>query len=150
LYHPRCYRWALLPAILARILQVNPEEQADEDKVVEEKLMKNLLDFIRHAHQYQRELQSKTDDKFLDGGGDASSANFATFLLKHLRQCLKSVMITFLDKAQLRQALLSSRSRAEVLHIVVQVGDRLVEDVDAITGNEWLQIKEAFMVMLDT
>lgn len=141
-------RWALLPAILARILQVNPDDQADEDKAVEEKLMKNLLDFIRHAHQYQRELQSKSDDKFLEGG--SSSSKFTLLLLGHLRQCLKSVMITFSDKAQLRQALLSSRSRAEVLHIIVLVGDKLVEDVDAIAGNEWIQIREAFMVMLDT
>lgn len=127
---------------------MNPNDQNDDDKLVEEKLMKNLLIFIQFAHQYQLELQNASGDNYSDEG--QPSSRFSYMLLTNLRQCLKSVMVAFLDKVQLRMALLSSRSRAEVLHVIVQVGDRVSEYVDAIAANEWMQIRETFMQMLDT
>lgn len=136
---PPNYRWILIPAIVARILQVKPSDQLEEDKVVEEKLLKHVLDFIRYAHAYQQET-------FL---GPNSSTEFTYYLLGNLRQCIKSVMVTFMDKVQLRQALLSSRSRAEIMHVVIQVGEKVSEYVDLVTKNEWIQIRETFMAMLD-
>ena len=65
---------------------------------------------------------------------------------------MKSVMVSFMERkrrSQLRQALLSSRSRAEVMHIVVQVGDKVSEEDMHGTDNDWVHIREAFMTMLD-
>ncbi len=61
-------------------------------------------------------------------------------------------MVSFMEKAQLRLALLSSRSRAEVMHVVVQVGDSVCEELaidDASSSIDWVQLREAFMSMLD-
>lgn len=67
----------------------------------------------------------------------------------NLRQCVTSVMVTFSDKNQLRSALLSSRSRAEVMHVIVKVGDKVGESVDLLAATEWTEVREAFMSMLD-
>lgn len=91
------YRWALIPVILARILQVappphatnssptlllsptphiphptphltspppppaqtDPADQNEEDKEVEERLMRTVLQFAQHSHQYQQEMQAR-------------------------------------------------------------------------------------------
>ena len=140
--------WALLPAILARILQVSPSGQQEEDTAIEQRLSKTLLEFINHTHQYLQDivLQAAAGNaSILQDGGPKT---FAIEFVAHLRQCVKSVMVSFMEKTQLRQALLSSRSRAEVMHIVVQVGDKVSEDMHG-TDNDWVHIREAFMTMLD-
>ena len=128
---------------------MNPLEHIEEDRIVEEKLLKTLLDFIRHASAYQEQLyvtstQNQTQSN--DFG-----IQFTYMLLENLRNCLKSVMVAFLDKQQLRNALLSSRHRAEIMHIIVQVGDKICNsnNVDKIASNEWIQRRETFMSMLD-
>lgn len=47
-------------------------------------------------------------------------------LLVHLRQCIKSVMVSQMETKQLRKALVSSRKRAEVMHIILRLGDQIV------------------------
>ena len=82
-------------------------------------------------------------------GGD-TMAPFTRVLLGHLRQCVKSVMVSQMEKSRLRIALLSARSRAEVMHVIVQIGDEVAIDaVNATIATEWTQMKEAFMSMLD-
>eukprot|EP01035_Chromulina_nebulosa_P017710 gene17710-23302_t len=137
---PPNHRWALLPAILSRVLQVNPINLPDEDKLVEEKLLKTLTDFIRYAHNYQQELKQTSPNDYIE---------FSLNILSYLRQCLKSVMVTFLDKNELRQALLSSRYRAEIMHIITQIGDKISDDVYVTIRNDWISIRETFMSMLD-
>jgi len=137
---PPNHRWALLPAILSRVLQVNPTNLPDEDKLVEEKLLKTLTDFIRYAHNYQQELKQTSPSDYIE---------FSLNILSYLRQCLKSVMVTFLDKNELRQTLLSSRYRAEIMHIITQIGDKISDDVDINIRNDWVSIRETFMSMLD-
>lgn len=107
------YRWALIPVILARILQTDPAEQNDEDKDVEEKLMRTILQFAQHSHQYQQEMQSQVPP--------CSTHPFTLQLLTHLRQTVRSCMVAHLEKSQLRQALLSSRHRAEVRMTTAQI-----------------------------
>lgn len=151
------HRWALIPAILARILQVNPSDQQEEDKQVENKLIATLIGFIHHTHQYQKELQQREEMEMRSFAAAAwppaqpiASMRFATEFLGNLRQSIKSVMVSFMDKAQLRQALLSSRSRAEVIHIIVQMGDKVCETlVEESLAQEWIRLREAFMSMLD-
>ena len=67
----------------------------------------------------------------------------------NLRQCLKAILVTQMDKNKLRQVLMSEKTRAEVLHIVVQIGDRVAHVADSQLAEEWVQTREAFMAMLD-
>jgi hypothetical protein len=76
-------------------------------------------------------------------------AVFSNVLLSNLRQCIKSVMVTQIEKSKLRQALISERTRAEVMHMVVQIGDKVRPSADARLAEEWVQTREAFMSMLD-
>jgi hypothetical protein len=76
-------------------------------------------------------------------------AVFSNVLLSNLRQCIKSVMVTQMEKSKLRQALISERTRAEVMHMVVQIGDKVRPSADARLAEEWVQTREAFMSMLD-
>ena len=85
-------------------------------------------------------------------GAVAELASFSFKLLTNLRQCLRSVMVSQMEKAQLRTALLSSRARAEVMQNVVQVGDQVavwVTKSNSTVSAEWSQMREAFMSMLD-
>ena len=85
-------------------------------------------------------------------GAVAELASFSLKLLTNLRQCLRSVMVSQMEKAQLRKALLSSRARAEVMQNVVQVGDQVavwVTKSNSTVSAEWSQMREAFMSMLD-
>jgi len=139
-------RWALLPVILARVLQLDPAEQSAEEKEVEQKLMKTLVQFVQHSREFQ---QAQAQQQHQRTGGSGAPAPFSTQLLGNLRQCVKSVMVSQMEKSKLRAALLSSRSRAEVMHIIVQVGDLVAKDVDSSVADDWASMREAFMSMLD-
>jgi hypothetical protein len=96
-------RWALLQVILARILQKRPPED-EEGRAVEAKLMETLLAFVKWPE------------------------NPAT--LAQVKQCLKSVMISHMEKNILKEAL-SLRSRAEVLQAVLHKGEAIAADETA-------------------
>jgi hypothetical protein len=135
-------RWALIPVIMARVLQADPTDQPAEDQAVEQKLLKILLQFIHHSHQFQQDQQALA-------APHGNIAPFTLTLLHHLRQCVKSVMVSQMEKSRLRSALLSSRSRAEVMHVVVEIGDKVANSADETSSTEWVALREAFMSMLD-
>ena len=76
--------------------------------------MKTLVQFVQHSREFQQSQQMRNPL-------DNATVTFTTQLLGHLRQCVKSVMVSQMEKSKLRGALLSSRSRAEVMHVIVQV-----------------------------
>jgi hypothetical protein len=135
-------RWALLPVILARVLQLDPSEQPIEEQEVEKKLMKTLVQFVQHSREYQQSQQMRHPP-------NSGPAPFTAQLLGNLRQCVKSVMVSQMEKSKLRAALLSSRSRAEVMHVIVQIGDQVAADAEAAGSDDWGSMREAFMSMLD-
>ena len=76
---------------------------------------------------------------------------FTLQLLGHLRETVRSVMVGQLDgESKLKEALLSSRHRAEVMHVVVGVGEKINAAVDEATRNDWVKVCEAFYTLLDS
>jgi hypothetical protein len=150
-------RWTLLPVLVARILQRDPSEQSKEDLVVEASLLATIIEFI----QYEEDC---IVNRVNVGNNIPPSV-----LLIHLRQCIKSVMVSQMETKQLRKALVSSRKRAEVMHIILRLGDQIVstfckEDmseeeieasampltyIDAQRKTDWMQLRDAFMLMLE-
>ena len=127
--------------------------------------MKALVQFVKHSREFQQSEEQKKQlmntqsegGLGLEGsggvGGGQGVAPFTTILLNNLRQSVKCVMVSQMEKNKLRNALLSSRSRAEVLHVIVQIGDQVAQDVgggeSTVAAIEWSQIRDAFMSMLD-
>jgi hypothetical protein len=142
-------RWALLPVILARIFQSDTTIHTDEDKDVEQLLIKTLLDFIQYSQKLQVEQEEQFKKSCEEKSQPISPAPFTPVLLGHLRQCVKSVMISQMEKNKLRQALTSSRIRAEIMHVIIQVGTKVAEDASSESAADWTQMSEAFMSMLD-
>lgn len=159
-------RWALLPVILAKILLSPPAQDPpssssaatsstttagststpaggvhNEALVVEQRLLRTIIEFLQYSFQFQIEQQSQAPP--------GVSAVFTNVLLSNLRHCIKSVIVTQMEKSKLRQALISERTRAEVMHIVVQIGDKVRPSADVRLAEEWSQTREAFMSMLD-
>jgi hypothetical protein len=140
-------RWALVPVVLARALMAaaaapgqQPVPANPEAQMVECRLLHSISDFISHC--YQTHMQG--------GSLSIASENAALELLSQLRQCVKNVIITHMEKRkQLRDTLLSEKARAELMHLIVQVGDNVSLETDAQHAEEWMQTKEAFMAMLD-
>lgn len=119
---------------------------------VEQHLLRTIIEFLQFSFQYQIEqhqLLQQQQQQFLNISGPII-APFTNILLSNLRQCIKSVMVTQMDKNKLRQALISERTRAEVMHIIVQIGDKVSVVADSQLTEEWVQTREAFMAMLDT
>lgn len=134
-------RWALLPVILARVLQSDPLEHSGDELAVEKKLLQTLVQFIEHSHEFQKNQQA-----LVSTGG---SAPFTSMLLSHLRLCVKSVMVSQMEKSRLRATLKISRDRAVVMNVIVQIGDEVSTDAIETVATEWVQMREAFMCMLD-
>jgi hypothetical protein len=134
-------RWALLPVILARVLQSDPTEQSADEQGVEKKLLQTLVQFIEHSHDFQKNQQALV----LRG----VAAPFTTMLLGNLRLCVKSVMVSQMEKSRLRTTLKISRDRAVVMNVIVQIGDEVAKDAGETVATEWAQMREAFMCMLD-
>ena len=108
---------------------------------MEQRLLKTIIEFLQYSFQFQIEQQSQVPP--------GSVAIFTDVLLSNLRQCIKSVMVTQMEKSKLRQALISERTRAEVMHMIVQIGDKVMMTADRRLAEEWVQTREAFMSMLD-
>ena len=146
------HRWALLPVILAKTLlaqsyspdsSCNPTAAtaAQEARAVEQRLLRTIIEFLQYSYQFQIEQQQM----FPPG----VPAEFTNILLANLRQCIKSVMITQMEKEKLIQTLISERTRAEVMHFIVQIGDKICGTADQRLAEEWTQTREAFISMLD-
>jgi hypothetical protein len=131
---------------------------------IERKLLRSISEYLKKCYQQHREnqqaiLNSTSGSGVVSGGlGQApiitTATEFTHELLSNLRQCLKNIMITQMNKkSQLKESLLADRTRAEVLYLVVQLGDQLVsesaETLESQITIEWIQTKEAFMSLLD-
>jgi len=148
------HRWALLPVILAKILLSTPPAEnpknpgaAGEALAVEQRLLKTIIEFLQYSYQYHVDMLAASTGQ--QQQQQASSTSFANILTANLRQCMKSVMVTQMEKSKLRQALTSERTRAEVMHMVVQIGDQTAPHTNSNVREEWSQTREAFMAMLD-
>ena len=131
-----------MPVILARVLQSDPLEQSIDEQAVEKKLLHTLTLFIEHSHEYQKNQQALVSS----AGGIAP---FTSMLLGNLRLCVKSVMVSQMEKSRLRTTLKFSRDRAVVMNVIVQIGDEVAEQAAETISTEWAQMREAFMCMLD-
>lgn len=135
----------MIPVILARLLQTPPNSTATinpENAQVEQQLIRTIIEFLQYSYQFQIERQSAEPE--------GSTAAFTNVLLINLRQCVKSVMVSHMEKVKLRQALVSDKSRAEVMHVIVQIGDKIARFAEKQLSLEWVQMREAFMSMLDS
>lgn len=142
---PADERWTLLPVIVARILQKDPSEQSPEDAAVETTLLCTLIRFIEFEHQSITERQ-----QHFQANHALDHTESLVMLLSHLRQCIKSVMVSQMEKSQLRKALKSSRKRAEVMNITLRLGNKITEVIDDESKKvDWWQMRDAFMLMLE-
>lgn len=128
---------------------------------MEQKLLKTIIEFLQYSYQFQIEQQRQAEQQQAAVGlatpmvsGNmrdplAAVAAFTDVLLANLRQCIKSVMITQMEKSRLVQALISERTRAEVMHMIVQIGDKVSGAASLHLAEEWKQTREAFVAMLD-
>ena len=135
-----------MPVILAKILLSPPPEDVSTPTgavslAVEQRLLKTIVEFLQYSYQYQIEQQLRM--------APGSAAPFTDLLIDNLRQCIKSVMVTQMEKNKLRQALTSERTRAEVMHMVVQIGDKVHVQASLKLSDEWVQTRDAFMSMLE-
>jgi hypothetical protein len=129
----------LTPFILARTLQNATSGKNTEEDAVEQRLMKVLVQFVQS--------ESQASDETLERG----NSDFSVELLKSLKQCVKTVMVAQNEKNQLRASLLSSRHRAEVMHNIIQVGDKIAKALteESNIAVQWDQMREVFMAKLD-
>jgi hypothetical protein len=138
-------KWALLPAIIVRILQVNPADMKDEDKSVEAKLIYTIMDFVSLASDHHLNKLYMQD------------FSFAFILLNHVKQCINAINITFdfSNKAKLKLALLGSESRAKLLDAIVKLGDLVSNSLGATSPrsiqskNEWENTYKFFLTLIE-
>lgn len=123
---------------------------AAENLAVEHTLLRTLIEFLQYSYKYHNDLLAQASSLHRAHPVAVASAEFANILLIHLRQCLKTAMVTQMEKRMLQQALLSDRARAELMHVVVQIGDKVSSNCDPQLREEWVQTREAFMSMLDS
>jgi hypothetical protein len=142
------HRWALVPAILSKVLQTNSSTLSRDDTRVETRLCKTLLQFVQQSQEHQ---QFMVKERLPD------AQHFSTWLLGALQGCLETAILSTnaTTKANdgeavpsLRETLLSSRPRAEVMHIIVQVGDKAAESASAEKRKNWDNTKNTFMQKL--
>ena len=156
-------RWTLIPIVLARILMnTNPAGTApataapssssaapssssatgtgSEAVEVEKRLLKTIIEYLQFTYKQYNDLRQTRLDL---------TVTYSNDLLNNLRQCLKNVMITQMEKNQLRESLLSERTRAEVMHVIVTLGDNISSLADQRNQEEWKQTRDAFMSFLD-
>ena len=116
-------KWALLPAIIVRLLQVNPGEMKDEDKAVDAKLIHTIMGFIGLAGDKHHSNLVMQD------------FSFSFILLDHLRQCIHAINMTFdsTNKAKLKTALTGSQaeSRAQLVNSIYNLGDHVADSIGA-------------------
>ena len=161
-------RWLLVQPILARILQTEHTGMSAEDRDAESKLIAIVKAFFQQAYLHGASLREQAA-----ASSQPSSALRPVImqLLNHFRQTVKSVVVTFMGKNQLRKVLLldseagtevlrpEDNPRLEVFRGLVSTGDKLAMLLSAIDGpggdqgeegvGEWRQIKETFLRMLE-
>lgn len=161
------HRWTLVPVVLARIMVSNPATGAtvssssgsssssttgnnpvNENVLLERKLLKTIIEFLQYSYQHHKALQAGS--RLNCGTTDPIVAlQFTDDLLNNLRQCLKNILVIQLEKNQLRESLLSERTRAEIMNVVVEVGDQIYPVASPKLAEEWQQTRDAFMSCLE-
>jgi hypothetical protein len=166
----------LVPVLIYKILQQPPGNQTPEEASVERTLLKTLSDFVKSAKIHQEQVQHVHDmdaamrmAHFHPGSVvSPTPAPFTLALLTHLHLALRSLLSApNMDRNFLRQSLLGCRPRAEValalflvfvryhvynlqvLHTIVQSGDRLSELAESKVREEWVSVRDTFMARLD-
>jgi len=124
---------------------------------------------VQNAHKFQQDQEHQLVHQYatMFGGGmpgapppPPPNAPFTVTLLGHVSECIKTIMGSSGgsdsgDKVKLRLSLLSNRNRSELLHAMIVCADAMVEQfrvVDPSTQqnvNQWTQLREEFMCMLD-
>jgi hypothetical protein len=108
---------------------------------VEKKLLKTIMEYLQFTYKQYNDIRNSRNPEL--------ALNYTNELLNNLRQCLKNVMITQMEKNQLRESLLSERTRAEIMHVAVTLGDNVSTSADQRNLEEWKQTRDAFMSFLD-
>ena len=94
----------------------------------------------------QQENQIALKKKLID---TRELQQFSTELLGYIKQAIQSIIVVQLGKAQLKKTLGSNYLRKKVIHSVISVGDALSFDALATSKEEWEQIREAFISLLE-
>ncbi len=159
------HRWTLVPVVLARIMVSNPttgvavssssgsssssnSTAGQENILLERKLLKTIIEFLQYSYQHHKTLQ--INSRANGGAMDPTVAlQFTDDLLNNVRQCLKNILVIQLEKNQLRESLLSERTRAEIMNVVVEVGDQIFQVATPRVAEEWQQTRDAFMSCLE-
>jgi hypothetical protein len=82
------------------------------------------------------------------GQGHGRDHEELVLLLSRLRQTIKSVVIAQMERSQLKNAF--RRRRAEVMQVIVRLGDRVVESVgEDSKRSDWEQLRDTFLQMLE-
>ncbi len=112
-------RWLLVPPIITRVLQTDHGASSSEERDAEVTLIQTCVQFFKQAYLHANSLKmttaTTTTATITNGTTTLSStttnmkSHYVTFvkqLLTHFRQCVKSVLVTFMEKNQLRKVLL--------------------------------------------
>jgi hypothetical protein len=153
---PPLHRWKLVPLVVARIMISNPTSTsgasssgsyANDNVLLERKLLKTIIEFLQYSYQHHKTLQANSRS---GGPVDPSAAlKFADELLNNLRECLKNIIVSQMEKNQLRESLLAERTRAEIMNVVVEVGDQVYPASSPKVAEDWQQTRDAFMSLLE-
>lgn len=107
----------LVPPILTRILQTDHASSNTEERLAEISLIQICISSFKQAIVHAITLSNQLMPAYLSHGTDSAHAaaavdqktlfvRFVKHLLHHFRQCVKSVLVTFMEKNQLRKVLL--------------------------------------------
>lgn len=152
------HRWTLIPIVLARILMtiatsaapssssaaagaVGGVNTSNEALEVEKKLLRTMIEYLQFTFKQYTEIRQNRVE---------ITISYANDLLNHLKQVLKNIMITQMEKNQLKESLLSEKTRAEIMHVIVSLGDHVSATADHQMVEEWRQTRDAFMSLLDS
>ena len=142
---------------------------AGVSEAVEKRLLKTIIEYLQYSYQVYLNLQKQPSLAATIPEAKEGIESYCKELLSRLRQVLKNILITQLPYdtssgtgpsgqgqgshgQRLRDALLIERTRAEVVHVVVSLGNEILSQVARISGQtaeEWVQTREAFMSFLD-
>jgi hypothetical protein len=147
-------------------------QQKETQASMEQQLLKMLIEFLQFSFQYQVE-QQKLQDSITNNHNlqiqqqqqhNNNNINnnvqqqfqqlqqpalFTNIFLTNLRQCLKSLIITQMDKNKLKLSVSSDTTRSEILKIIVMMGSRVANVADKQLRDDWHQTLEAFITFLN-
>ncbi len=134
------HRWALVPAMITKVLQSDFKAHSEEDAKVENRLMITVNQFIAQTLEHQQFMvQERLPDY----------SQFSTWLLNNLNNCLNATMSVSSEPKVFSAALMGSKARAEVAADIVKVGDKVSEVAEEDARSNWNNSRDKFLTMLD-